>query len=190
MNKTSKTIYFATSNTGKFEEVKRYIDTYSTSINLEIISLDIPEYQTLSIKEVAKGKAQEAFKLVKKPLIVDDGGIYLEAFNKFPGTLTKFVYQGIGLNGFWKLAKDNPKAYFLSCLVYIDDSCSYKYFEGTQHGTLVNPNTKEIVDKRLPFAEIFIPEGYTETLGELRRKNIHGQFHRESALKELITWLS
>lgn len=185
-----KTIYFVTSNIGKFKTVSEFISSQTSKIKLENIALDIPEYQSLDIEEIAKGKAIHAWDLVKKPLLVDDGGIFLEKYNQFPGALTKYVYQGIGLEGFWKLAKEDPRAYFLTCMVYIDGPCSYRIFTGKCNGTIADPKTQIISDKHLPLADIFIPEGYNLSLNELRRQRLVDNFHREFALQSLLDWIT
>src|SRR5690242_7385651 len=102
----TKTLYFVTTNAGKFEEVKKWINELDPSIDLIQVSLDIPEHQSLDVHKVALAKAIDAWNLVKKPLLIDDGGIYLEKYNKFPGTLSKFVADGIGIEGILTLCKD------------------------------------------------------------------------------------
>ena len=41
----------------------------------------------------------QAYKILKKPLITDDTAIYFEGYPGFPGTFTKFVFQGLGFSG-------------------------------------------------------------------------------------------
>ena len=189
MNTVKKTLLFVTTNTGKFEEVQRWVNQLDPTIALEQASLDIPEPQSLDIHTVALAKAQEAWKLLKKPLLIDDGGIYIEKYNKFPGTLAKYVFEGLGLEGIWTLAKEDPRAYFLSCLTYLENPCSYEFFEGRCYGKLIKPE-HEVKSKHLPYTEIFIPNESTKTLAVLRgteeEKACH---HRFKALQKLLTWL-
>ncbi len=182
-------LLFVTTNTGKFEEVTRWINQLNPTIILEQASLDISEPQSLDIHTVALAKAQEAWKLLKKPLLIDDGGIYIEKYNNFPGTLAKYVFEGIGLEGIWTLAKEDPRTYFLSCLTYLEHPCSYQFFEGRCYGKLIEPQ-HEVKSKHLPYTEIFIPDGSTKTLSELRGTEEEKAFHhRFKALQVLLSWL-
>lgn len=181
---------FVTTNVGKFEEVQQWIRKLDPSIRLKHAAIELPEYQDLDIRTVALGKAQKAWELLKEPVLIDDGGIYLERYNKFPGTLSKYIYQGIGLDGIWLLAKEDPRAYFLSCLVYMLHPVSYHFFEGICHGTIIKPSSN-IEDTHLPYTYIFVPEGNTKTLAELRNTKEEIEcHHRLKALKQLINHMN
>ena len=152
-----KKVIFVTTNTGKFEEVKRWLQELDSSIELESAPLDIPEIQSLDIDYVATDKADKAFKALKKPLLVDDGGIYLNAYNNFPGALSKYVYEGIGLEGFWLLAERDPRAFFMFNLVYVDYK-GQQVFQGQTMGRVIAPGSDEQeVHSQLPFTKVFIP---------------------------------
>lgn len=183
-------IVFVTTNSGKFEEVKKWVDKLDPSVELEQAAIDLPEYQSLDVHTVAIGKAYEAWRLIQRPLLIDDGGIYLEKYNQFPGTLSKYVFQGIGFDGFWLLAKDDPRAYFLSCLVYMDKVNDYHFFEGICKGTIV-PLKGAVTHPQLPFTDVFVPENYTQTFGQLRDTEEELKFHhRFKAIKKFLSWLN
>jgi XTP/dITP diphosphohydrolase len=185
----SKTLLFVTTNNGKFQEVQRWLAELAPQMQLEQAALDLPEYQSLEVHKVALGKAQEAWQLLKKPLLIDDGGIYLEKYNKFPGTLSKYVLEGIGLEGVFALAQDDPRAYFLNCFTYIEGPCSYQFFEGRCQGHIIKPK-HPIKNRSLPFLEILVPEGSTKTLAELKGTEEEKLYnHRYKALKALLEWL-
>lgn len=182
-------ITFVTTNTGKFEEVKRWLAQLDPAILLEHSNIDLPEYQSLDVQEVALGKAKEAWAILQKPLLIDDGGIYIERYNKFPGTLSKYVFQGIGLEGFWLLAQEDPRAYFLSCLVYCSGPNTFNIFEGICAGTVIKPSGS-ITHTQLPYTEIFIPYGCSKTFAQLRGSSEEQLYHhRFKALASLVGWL-
>lgn len=183
----SKHITIATTNTGKFQELKRYINHFDPQMYVEQEVLDVPEYQDMDIKKVALGKAQYAWDILQRPLLIDDGGIYIEQYNQFPGVFSKYVFEGIGLEGIWKLAQDNPKTYFLNCLVYIWAPQSYEFFEGKTHGTLIAPSIN--ANKSLPYRSIFVPEGFDKTLEELWHVNEDQSYnHRYKAIEKFVSW--
>lgn len=185
-----RTITFVTTNAGKFEEVSHWLKRLEPSIKLEQATLAIPEIQSLDIYEVALDKAHRAWSALKKPLIIEDGGVYFERYNQFPGTLSRYVFEGIGFDGLWMLAKDDPRAYFLGLLVYIDSAHGPHCFEGMCKGTIVElrPEIKSHPD--LPFTKIFVPEGATKTFAELRGTEEEKKYHhRLQAMQQFVAWL-
>lgn len=184
-------IMFVTTNNAKFEEIQRWLHELDPSLSLVQAALDIPERQSLDAQIIAQEKARMAYQQLRVPLLVDDGGLYLERFHQFPGPLSKYVYQGIGLDGLWELAKPDPRAYFSTVLAYYDgqrEFCAH----GTNHGRLIDPQSPLVVAQghaQMPFTKIFIPDGYQKTMAELRgteeEKIIH---HRMHALRKFVTW--
>ncbi len=180
-------LYFATSNAAKFNEIKQYLSKLNSSIELEQYSIDIPEQQCLDVHSVAQNKARYAYSILKKPLLVDDEGLYLKSYNQFPGALLKFVHQGIGLAGIYKLAQDNPAAYFKGSLVYITDYENIYTFEGTCYGKIIDPQN---ITNKVPTccADIFIPESYNKTYSELKT-DANFATYRYKSLKALVNFL-
>lgn len=183
-----KNIIFVTGNADKFKEVQDYLKELDPEIVLEQIDLELPEYQGLDIRKIAGAKAKVAWDLVQKPMLIDDGGIYLERFNNFPGPLIKWVWEGMGLEGFWELAKPDPRAYFLSCLVYCYGPDSCEFFEGVCHGTIIKP-PETATRKKMPFTDMLIPNGSTKTLNELRGTPEERVYHhRRKACALFVEW--
>jgi XTP/dITP diphosphohydrolase len=189
-----KEIHYITGNSGKFKEVQRFIYNYNFSsivssfvlrqVNIE----EIYEIQSLDQKKIALHKAQQAWHLLKKPLILDDSGIYFNKYFNFPGTLTKFVYDGIGLEGLLKLVVAGDRATFRLLLVYIDREGLYKVFEGQCEGTIVIPN-KILAHPQLPYDDIFLPDGAEKTYAEMRgNTEFDGYFYRLMAVKKFLEW--
>jgi|SRR5579859_3281526 len=184
-----RTITFVTSNNKKFEEVARWIRDIDPSITIEQAPIELPEYQSLDVHEIGLGKALEAWRIVQKPLFIDDGGIFLERYPLFPGTFSKFIVEAIGLEGIWKVAQEDPRASFKCTLVYIDGPENHQFFDGVCPGTLIEPK-EPIKDPKVPYTQIFIPQGKTKTLSQLRgtdeEKPLH---HRYKALQAMVSWL-
>ncbi len=51
----------------------------------------IPEIQSMDLEEVVKTKAKEAFKILNKPVLVEDTWYFLEALKWFPWPLVKYI---------------------------------------------------------------------------------------------------
>lgn len=182
-----KEIYYVTGNTGKFEEVSDFFKKSSSKIRIKQYAVDIDEIQSLDQKLVVCDKIKKAFATVNKPLLLDDGGIFFEAYNQFPGTLSKFVFQGLGFKGLFKLVEDDNRASFILQLAYTDGTQT-QLFEGVCKGTIVKP-TDLTSHPELPFTAIFKPNGSDKTLAELRYTPdfFHYSF-RQQALRKFIDW--
>lgn len=183
----SHEIYYVTSNHGKFEEAESFIQQFASHIHLKQLDEDIEEIQTLDQKAIAIDKVKKAFKLVNKPVLVDDGGIFFDAYNQFPGTLSKFIFQGIGFEGIFKLTEDNNKAAFILHLAYFDGE-TLEVFEGRCDGVIIRPQDFS-AHPQLPFTAIFKPNGSDKTFAELRNtpEFVNYSF-RQQALKKFLEW--
>lgn len=186
-----KRIKFVTTNNGKFEEAARWLHELEPSLVLEQAVFDIPEIQSLDAAYVGIQKAQSAWRILQEPLLVDDGGIYLTRYNNFPGPLSKYVYEGLGLEGFWELAQPDPRCYFLNVFVYKDNNDTHEIFEGKCSGRVQDPALVKIDGhSQLPFTKLLIPEGSTKSLAQLRGTEEEKKYnHRHQALKNFVAWL-
>lgn len=180
-------IYYATGNAGKFEEVKSFIEQYEAHIVIKQFDVDIEEIQSLDQKAIAIDKARKAFALLNKPVLVDDGGIFFDAYPLFPGTMSKFIFQAIGFEGLFKLAEENNKAAFILNLVYTDGNV-VESFEGRCDGIIVKPVDVD-THPQLPFTAIFKPNGSDKTFAELRGSPEFVKYSfRQRALKQFLEW--
>lgn len=184
-----KELHYVTSNPGKFAEVGQYINGQVPEIELKQFCADITEIQTLDQMAIAIDKAKKSYQILQKPLIVDDAAIYFEKYHKFPGTLTKFVAEGIGFEGLKRLIDPNDRATFLLYIVYIQSPDNYHVFEGRCSGTLVKPEKFE-GDPHLPFDVFFKPDGADITYHEMRSsfENHSDFYYRIRAIKQFVSW--
>lgn len=110
-----------TGNSGKYEQIARGLPNF---LEVEQAILDISEIQTSLLTEISRDKCIKAFEQLWKPCLVDDSGIYFDAFHEFPGALSKFIYQWIGLEGIKRLydSVEDVSAYFQCVLSYMDET--------------------------------------------------------------------
>lgn len=182
-------IYYATGNSGKFEEASHFIASNAPSIELKAHVVDIDEIQSLDVRIITLDKVHKAWSLIKKAVLIDDAGIYLEGYNNFPGTLSKYVYEGIGFEGIFKLCSDNQRGYFLLNLAYCDGETT-ECFEGKIFGSIVRPLSFN-AHKTLPFTAIFKPDGSTKTLADLRGSKEYSSYNpRHQALEKFLEWFT
>lgn len=182
-------INFVTTNAGKLKEVQQYIQQHRSEIEIVQASIDLEEIQSREQQEVAMRKAQQAFAQLQKPVLIDDSGVYFDRYDKFPGTLTKFVYQGIGLEGLRRLYTPGDRAHMKTIFVYYAGEHDWYMATDTTYGTLVTP--QEYLDfVSLPYNRFFIPDGADCTYAELDRQGRKQEFnHRTNALRDLLAQL-
>lgn len=82
---TDTSLYFATSNATKVIELQHKC----TSHVLHLANIDVAELKHDDIVEIAKDKAKKSYELLKRPVIVTDGGIFIHALKGFPGPNSK-----------------------------------------------------------------------------------------------------
>lgn len=180
-------IYYVTGNAGKFEEVLDFFQRKCPEVSIKQHPLDIDEIQSLDQKVVVCDKVKKAFAVLKKPLLLDDGGIFFEAYHKFPGTLSKFVFQGLGFKGLFKLVEEDNRAAFILQLAYTDGK-QIKLFEGICRGVIIIPSDFA-THPQLPFTAIFKPNGSDKTLAELRyTEDFFNYSFRQQALQKFVEW--
>lgn len=169
---------FVTSNPHKFDEARKIIPW------LERYSMELIEPQD-SIELVAMHKAIYAYSKIRKPLIVEDTGLFLDALDGFPGEYSVWLYKKIGCKGILDLLRDreNRNGVMRTEIAYIDNS-GIRLFEGKL--------MVRIADKErghgFGFDPILIPSGYDFTLAE----NPDFKFqhsHRALAFKNLKRFL-
>ena len=183
----NKTFYLVPGNSGKFKELSTYLQDHAPELTIIQKDLDIPEVQSLDQQLVATEKARAAYALLQHPLIVDDGGIYLDHYNNFPGPLAKFVMQGIGIEGLLRLAKGRPECTFRTTLAVALSAEDIHLFEGSWTGKLLEQENYTM-DPALPYRPFFVPDGYDVPYDKLDHYEIENVHHRMKALKSFLDW--
>ncbi|MDA9235899.1 RdgB/HAM1 family non-canonical purine NTP pyrophosphatase [bacterium] len=172
-------LLFVSSNIHKFQESKVILDSFGISI--QFFKLNLEEIQSNSIKEIALKKAQNAFSKCKKPLIIEDDGLYIHSLDGFPGPYSSYVHKTIGNQGILDLLKKNRDAKFISNITYCDKN-NLESFEGKLDGCI----SKSEKGTGWGYDPIFIPKNTKKTFAELIDKN--NLSHRYKALKKFSSW--
>lgn len=148
------------------------------------VSLEIPEYRHDDVAEIARRKAEYAYQVIKKPLIVDDTAFSIDALSGFPGPYAAYVQNTIGNGGILKLMDglSDRGAHFETAIAYADQD-GIRVFRGRIDGTIVS----ERGDEGFGYDPIFEWKG--RTLAELSVEEKSGISHRARALVALREWL-
>ena len=178
MHKLSN-LLFVSSNIHKFTEAEKILKSFGISI--QFFKLNLEEIQSNSIKQIAIKKAQDAFSKCKKPLIIEDDGLSIDALDGFPGPYSSYAHKTIGNKGILNLLNKHRSAKFVSSITYCDKNW-FQSFEGKLHGSI----SKSEKGNGWGFDPIFIPKNTKKTFGELTDKN--NLSHRYKALKKFSNW--
>ncbi|MEP7204907.1 MAG: non-canonical purine NTP pyrophosphatase [Candidatus Saccharibacteria bacterium] len=186
-------IYFATGNEGKYLSLKKYFATHGVDIDVERASVEMTEPQAETATEVALSKARQAFAALNQPVVVDDSSFHISALGGFPGPYIKYMLSTIGIVGILDfLARhDDRSAYFLSTLVYIDQTGQEHVFEDEPYKGTISKNIVE-VDRKESWSDlykVFIPDGTHKALVELtdeERRSLNTQGDSYDAFTQWI----
>lgn len=169
-------VYFVSSNEHKIREVVEFL---SDTISIEGYQSDLDEIQSESLEKIVRCKVLDAYKKVRRPVLVEHTGLYILNFGGLPGGLTQI---------FW----DNLKA---------DKVCDYFQGEEAKAVTMVGfcdgkrilmysgEITGEITEKpkgnpAFQWDCVFQPKGYGLTFAEMEDKKKEISM-RTQALKKI-----
>ena len=167
-----------TGNPGKLAEAWTAIGA-----DLESAEVDLPEIQSLDYREVLRAKAEEAWRRIGRPLVVEEAGLDLTALNGFPGPLVKWMLAAVGAEGIARIATALGDARAAArCFLLYKDGDREIVAEGRTEGTLVLPGRGT---GGFGWDPVFLPEGATKTFAELTGAEKDAVSHRGKAWREM-----
>lgn len=175
----SSKLLFVSSNNHKYRETKEIMNSFGVS--LDFCKLNLEETQSNSLSDVAAKKAQDAFAQCRKPLIIEDAGLFVDALAGFPGPYSSYVFKTIGNDGILNLVKDNRKAKFVSIVTFCNGTV-LQSFVGKLGGTISQSKQGD----GWGYDPIFIPKNLEKTFAKIDNKNTLS--HRYKALKKFANW--
>jgi len=150
--------------------------------------LDLPEIQSLDLREVLQVKGEEAWRRLDRPVIVEDTGLALTGMNGFPGPLVKWMLDAVGPQGIARhaIATGDPSVAAVCGLVYRDGDREV-IVKGVTQGVLVLPARGT---EGFGWDPVFQPEGSDRTYGELTSAEKIEIGHRGRAWRALVATLT
>ncbi|KLK88482.1 Non-canonical purine NTP pyrophosphatase [Methanoculleus sediminis] len=170
-----------TSNANKAREVAAY---FAGVLTVEHVPLACPEFRHADVGEIARGKAEFAYKTLSRPLIVDDTGLFVDALGGFPGPYAAYVHDTIGNAGVLKLMEgvEDRSARFETAIAFARED-GIRVFRGILPGTIVPPRGEE----GFGYDPIFEHAG--RTLAEIPLSEKSRISHRARALEAFRAWV-
>ncbi|MDP7457338.1 MAG: non-canonical purine NTP pyrophosphatase [Candidatus Woesearchaeota archaeon] len=180
-------INLVTTNPKKVEAIRIAMKEFN--IEVDHIDMDYPEDKEGTMQDLVKKAVKDLAEQLQKPIVIEDTGLYFEAFDNFPGMFPKFIYQSIGFKGIQKLLDgENRGAYFLIVVGYCEPGKDPVLFEGELKGKIL-PDIFEAREPKFPYDTIFVPEGYDKTMSDISLEERNKFGHRGKAFRKLGEYL-
>lgn len=169
------------------EEKIREFELVLGNIKFEALRAEKPELRSDDPCEIAGLAAKTFAEKLRKPVVVEDSGLFIEALDDFPGTCTKYVYKKIGNKGLLQLmkGKKNRRCGYKSAVGYCEPGKEPVCFLGMEEGRI---SLKEKGRNGWGQDPIFIPKGKSRSYGETRKPGDVNLF-RKIAIEKLKDYL-
>lgn len=185
------TLVLATHNKGKVAEISDLLVPYDLKIlSAAALDLDEPEETGGTFSENAALKARAAAQSSGFFALSDDSGLCVDALGGEPGVYSarwagpdKDFGQAMALVHDKMGDTENKKAHFMCVLSLSDPQGATTEFEGRIDGHIVWPPRGE---QGFGYDPVFVPEGYTQTFGEMNPAEKKKISHRACAFERFI----
>lgn len=156
-------VTFITGNQSKADYLAKYL-------GLEIAhkKLDLDEIQSLDLKEVVHHKVREAYRQVKRPVLVEDVSLEICSLGRLPGPLIKWFLEELSSEQIARLADGGDRKAIGRCMFGYFDGKEAHYFEGELHGTITQHPSG---GNGFGWDSVFVAEGYKVTRAELSEQD-------------------
>lgn len=193
---TGEQLVLATHNAGKVREIRALLAPFGVEVvSAGDLGFDEPEETENTFAGNARIKAHYAAKKSGLPALSDDSGIMVDALDGAPGVYTADwaeTPQGrdfvMAMTKVWTLLEENnapePRTARFNatlCLAWPDGHD--EIFEGQVEGRIVWPMRGE---NGFGFDPVFLPEGKSQTFGEMDPAEKHEMSHRAVAFAKLV----
>lgn len=174
-------ITVVTGNKNKAAEVAAF---FSGIVEVTHVALDCIEPQADTVEEIAVAKAEQAYRALGVPVIVDDTGLFVDALGGFPGPYAAYVQDTIGNAGILRLMEGAAfrDAHFATAAVYADAD-DVRVFSGTVAGEIT---TACRGTEGFGYDPIFAVGA--KTLAEMSMEEKNDLSHRARALAAFRDW--
>ena len=175
-------LFFATSNTHKFEEAQRILS--NLGVNITLFKTTLEEIQSDSLSIIAERKVVDAYAKLQKPVIIEDDGLFIDSLDGFPGPYSSYIYDTIGNKGIMQLLEntEHRDAKFVAIIAYCNGLDDIQIFESRIPGKI-----SSFIEKGgWGYDPIFVPDGETKTYANVSDKDKLS--HRAESLRKFSDW--
>ncbi|MDD2666813.1 MAG: XTP/dITP diphosphatase [Methanocellales archaeon] len=178
-----KTVYFVTGNAGKVREAKAMLE--KLGIGVQQIHYEYPEIQSDDLESIAKYGARDAAMHLKRPVMVEDAGMFISALKGFPGPYSSFTFKCIGNEGILKLMRgvEDRNAQFRSVIGFCEPDKEVITFSGSVEGEISNEPRGKM---GFGYDPIFLYQN--KTFAQMSTEEKNEVSHRCVALRKFAEW--
>ncbi len=174
---------FITSNPHKADYLRTYLE-----IPVQFCSLEIQEVQSLDLNEIVQDKARKAYALLKEPVLVEDVSLSFHALNGLPGPFIKWFLDSMGNEKLCRLLdafQDKTATAEVEYALCINEVVYT--FKGRKLEGIIADHPRGALG--FGWSPIFIPKGYSKTLGEMTDEERQEVSMRKPALEQIAKFL-
>ena len=185
MQSDKKPVWFMTENPDKFREARSILAPFG--VRIQRLNRAKVEVQDPRPENIARFALVSALESHRRPTLVEDSGLFIEALDGFPGPYSSFTYDTIGLQGILDLLRHyrTRRAYFQSTVAFGSPTITPRLFTGKVRGRI----SKRILGKNgFGYDPIFIAEGSTKTFGQTSQSFKNMKSHRARAFQRFARW--
>lgn len=152
---------FVSQSNHKAREVERLLGSAVRHRNL-----DLDEIQAVSVDDVVRHKVRQAFTELGVPVMIEDTGLHVDAWNGLPGALIKWFIETVGAAGICTMLNLFPdrSALAVTVIATYDGEGHPRVFRGEVRGHIAPAPAGQ---GGFGWDAIFIPLGSTKTFGEM-----------------------
>jgi inosine triphosphate pyrophosphatase len=176
-------ITLVTGNANKLRELQAIVPKH---LDITSRSVDLPEIQSLDLREIVEDKVKKAYAVVGSPVIVEDVSAGLDGLAGLPGPFYKFFREELGDTILVKLSAVGGDKATIRCLAAYYNGKQILLGEGVLKGTVVEPRGQN----GFGFDPVIVPEGHDRTMAEMTQEEKASISHRGQALRNLIKQLA
>ena len=174
-------ITFITGNQKKADYLAKYLGH-----PVNHVKIDLDEIQSLDLKEIVEHKVRQAYKKIKKPVIVEDVSLEFEALGGLPGPFIRFFVDQVPFETICSMVNSHSRRATAKCVFGYYDGEELKLFESSLSGTIAEmPAGKN----GYGWDKIFIPDGYTVTRAQLSEEDDQKTYVQLKPFAALKTFL-
>ncbi len=181
---------FVTTNRGKYEEVKNLLAEYGIDVEWE--NRKYEEDNDDTVEETARKAAKKLANQLNKPIVLEDTGLFFEAYDGFPGPSPKFVFRTLGYKGIFKLLEGGSRnASFQTFAGYCEPGQEPVIFDGKMRGEFTNEayHSDDHKFDPMPYDRIFIHEGKEVTISDMTIDEKNQLSQRSKSFRKLAKYL-
>ena len=143
-----------------------------------------PEVQTDRLEKVVRFAATVLDDQIKSDYLIDDSGLFIDAFGGFPGVYSSYVQKRLGCAGILKLLEGaKTRAAAFETVFLLRRGGAHEVFHGECRGTIASGERGR---GGFGFDPIFVPEGATKTFAEMTLPEKNRVSHRAKAVAALL----